>query len=359
MVAVRTRGVDTVPATPYPGPLDAMSPLRILAWALPLALLTALALLLAQSRTSRPESPNRAAGGAPPSDFGFPRTIATSDAGEVFIPRAPRRVVVANTSLVDAVTALVPPDRVAALPRQAETWSAIARDPGEFADVPRFSVFVAEVVLAYEPDLVLCSVHSQPETVTTLRDVAVPTIRFGFPEDLAAVRADLRLVARLLGAEEQLAELDEDLDARIAALRDDRGERAGTSASFYAHDGSEGWSSGSRTAADEILDLAGLRNATAAAGHVGPVRLTFEQLLAIDPDVLVVPREFGEVDGSTDRVLDEEDALRALRAVKDGRIVHLHPSLFSTTSHEIVTAAERLAEEIDSMARSRAERRDR
>ena len=53
-------------------------------------------------------------------------------------------------------------------------------------------------------------------------------------------------------------------------------------------------------------------------------------------------------------LLRQESALRGLSAVKEGHIVTLHPSLFSTSSIEIVTAAEELARAADEMlARTR------
>ena len=177
----------------------------------------------------------------------------------------------------------------------------------------------------------LCSVHSQPETVAALVELGLPVVRFGFPTSLAEVRAQLRLVGDLLGADRRLAELERELDARIARLR-----RTPT-AMFYTHDGSEGWTSGGETIAQAVLELAGLRNAVEQAG---PLRVTLEQILALDPDILIVPLAHGEVDVSTERVL--AGPLAVLPAVRDQQVIRLHPSLFSTTSHDAITAAEEI-----------------
>ncbi|MGA0869733.1 MAG: ABC transporter substrate-binding protein, partial [Planctomycetota bacterium] len=96
----------------------------------------------------------------------------------------------------------------------------------------------------------------------------------------------------------------------------------------------------------DILTLAGLENAAAANGRTGPVRLSLEQVLALDPDLLVIQLPHGEVDRSTERVLAHE--LSALRAVRAGHVHRMHPSLFSTTSHEMVRAAETLARAVSS-----------
>jgi ABC-type Fe3+-hydroxamate transport system substrate-binding protein len=255
-----------------------------------------------------------------------------------------QRVVVANTSLVDTVLALIPRERIAAVPQQALTWSTRLGADGTDPDLPTFPVFTAETVLGFAPDLVLCSVHSLPETVSSLEAAGVRTVRFDFPTGLDDVRAQLRACAELLDAEAQATALQRELDDRIEALADRRKGRPAWRALLFDHDGNEGWSSGAGTPAHDILTLAGLVNAAATAGHTGPVRLSLEQVLALDPDLLVVQQPHGEVDRSTERVLAQE--LAALRAVKQGHVIRLHPSLFSTTSHEMVRAAETLETQV-------------
>lgn len=259
----------------------------------------------------------------------------------------PARVVIANTSLVDTVLALVPRERVVAVPQQALTWSTRLGLPKQADSLATFPAFTAETVLAFEPDLVLCSVHSLPETVSTLEAAGVPTVRFDFPTGLRDVRSQLLRCAELLGADDAADAILRDLDARIEALEEDHAGRPRPRALLFDHDGNEGWSSGAATPAHDILTLAGLDNAAADGDRSGPVRLSLEQVLALDPDVLVVQLPHGEVDRSTERVLAAE--LGTLRAVRDGRIVRLHPSLFSTTSHEMVRAAETLADAVASL----------
>ncbi len=318
---------------------------RAVAWlvALAAAAVAVVAVVNGGTRAPTPAAPTRG------NDDGFPRTIELPAGGEVRLAHRPERIVVANTAVLDAVAALVPPERVAALCRQAFTWSEIARQPAGWENRPSFPVFVAESVLAHDPDLVLCSPHSLPETVTTLQSLGIPVVAVPLAESLDDVFANLDLVARALGAEPQARELRRRLDDRIARLRADASGRAGLRVLLYTWSGDEGWSSGGGTLEDVMLSLAGVRNAASVAGHHGSVRLAIEQILAIDPDVFVVPAAFGEVVDASAARLRNEPALAGLRAVHDDRIIELHPSLFSTTSHEIVTAAERIAAAIDAM----------
>jgi iron complex transport system substrate-binding protein len=323
-----------------------MSPLRLLAWILPLVLLALVSLsyLRKERRPSAPTQPQVAAG-IEDEASGFPRDVRMPEGGTAHLTERPKRVVVANASLMDTVTAIWPPSRLAAIPVQALTWSTIARRPEPFGALPRF----AEEIFALRPDLVICTTLSSAETVSALQQAGVTVFRLPLPEELDGARRDLALIATVLGVEARAQEFDERLQERIEALIRDVGDRTGLRAAFYVHDGSEGWSSGARTPAEEILRIAGLDNATSSAGHIGSVRLSFEELVAMDPELIVVPSAFGEEDGQTAAQLRSESALAAMQAVKRNRIVPLHPSLFATSSIEIVTAAEELAKAVDEL----------
>ncbi|MCC6783227.1 MAG: ABC transporter substrate-binding protein [Planctomycetes bacterium] len=327
-----------------------MSPLRLLAWILPLVLLALVSLsyLRKERRPAAPAEPQVAAG-IEDEASGYPRDVRMPEGGTAHLTERPKRVVVANASLMDTVTAIWPPSRLAAIPVQALTWSTIARRPEPFGALPRFERFDAEEIFALKPDLVICTTLSSAETVSALQQAGVTVFRLPLPEELDGARRDLALIATVLGVEARAQEFDERLQERIEALIRDVGDRTGLRAAFYVHDGSEGWSSGARTPAEEILRIAGLDNATSSAGHIGSVRLSFEELVAMDPELIVVPSAFGEEDGQTAALLRSESALASMQAVKRNRIVPLHPSLFATSSIEIVTAAEELAKAVDEL----------
>ena len=276
------------------------------------------------------------------------RELRLDDGRTVRVPVHPERVVVANTALVDGVVALIEPSRVAALCSQAFTWSSLADEPGPWRELPSFHEFTAETTLALEPDLVLASPFSQPETVATLNRTGLSVVRLTDPTTLDGVLARLATLGELLDARDRAATVTAGLRQRIAALEARAASRSRRpSAAVFTHSGSEGWSAGSDTLQHAALELAGLDNAIAERGVAGPYRLGFEGLLDVDPEILVVPAAFGEVESSTARTLRTHPSLEGLRAVRDDRIVEVPPALFSTTSHEIVTTAEAIARAID------------
>ncbi|MBK8974294.1 MAG: ABC transporter substrate-binding protein [Planctomycetes bacterium] len=274
----------------------------------------------------------------------------------------PQRVVVANTALVDDVTALIGPERVAAICSQAHTWSALGRpdappDLARWRSVPTFDRFVVETLLARRPDLVLCGPYSRAETVATLEASGVRVVRLPDPPDLDGVWSNVAALGDLLGVADRARALLADLDRRVAALREGAARRSALTAVFYTQSGGQGWSSGAHTLADAALELVGLRRPLVeVAGRSETTRLTFDLLLALDPDLLIVPAPFGEVDDETQRALAAETRLAPLTALREGGVIALHPALFSTTSHRIVATAEAIAAAVDARLAERGGR---
>jgi iron complex transport system substrate-binding protein len=312
--------------------------------ALPALLLAAcLVWLFARGQHARPVNLPAVEDGA-----SWPRAIHLPEGLDLVLDGPPARVLLGNASSADMITALVGPERLAALPEQAFKYSVLADQPGAFAGVHTFARFEAEVVLSFDPDLVVVDPWAAIETVARLRELGVKVLSLPAVVALDDVRESLRILGLALGAEEKASALLADLDARVAALRASAPRRAGLRALSYANSGAGGWSAGLGTTNHELITLAGLENATAQAGRRDHVRMSFEDLYALDPDFLLVgDYHAGEDEGSTARLLQAEPALADLRAVREHRILLIPARLFSASSQEIVRGAELLAQAVD------------
>jgi iron complex transport system substrate-binding protein len=281
-------------------------------------------------------------------------------------PARPVRVVPASATAVDLTAALLAPERIAGFPEQALEYSTL-HDAGErFADHPQFYAWLAEPVLALEPDLVVVDPWGARDTNERLREAGVRV--FELPEigSWRDARAALLALAEVLGTEQRAAELVAGLDARVEQLRARAARRRERPRALcYSNFGSAGWSAGADTTVHEMMTLAGLDNVVASGGVQGHVGLTFEQLLLHDPDLILVSRPLvmgeshaGDRGGASERLLRSEAALAGLRAVRDDRIVSLPAWLYAAGSHEIVSGAELLADEVDALL-ARLEQRER
>ena len=279
---------------------------------------------------------------------GFPLWIELASGTRLELPEPPTRILPGNAATVDFVSALIAPERVAALPEAAVGYSRLDELDERWRALPRFHGYSAEIVLALEPDLVLVHNWQSPETTALLLDSGLPVLVSPLPKRWAEITEVLRFLGRVLGVEARAEEVVSDLERRRAALR--RARRGGPElrALSYSNLGTGGTAAGAGTTADVLFELAGLRNAAAEAGLTGHVSVDHERLLAFAPDLIVVGTlAEGEGPAPSKAYLLAQPELAALPAVAERRIVALPPRLFTTTSQELLRAAERLSAEVD------------
>ena len=278
---------------------------------------------------------------------GFPMTIEMSWGVTIEIPAPPQRIIPANAGVVDMITALVDPARIAALPTTADDWSRLAGHPGDYVDHPRYAEFKAENVLAHEPDLIVTSPFNAPDTIRSIEEAGVPVLKMPDTFDLDTVIESLELLGALLDVDDRTNEVIAAIRKRESALLARAESRPTLRAIAYANYGFGGTGQGSESTQHEVFRLAGLRNALAEAGHVGVVKLNYEDLLALDPDLIVVSHREDNGIGVTSDLLREEPALADLRAVREERILSLPARHFFTVSQELLNGGEALADELD------------
>lgn len=191
---------------------------------------------------------------------------------------APQRIVSINLC-TDQLALLLAPERVVAV-------TFLARDPAmstmaETARaVPHAIRGHAEEVAVLRPDLVLGDPFGGGAARAMLERLGIPVVTIAVPDSAAGIAAALRQGGTATGTEARAEALVGALEADLAASPRRNGERA---AFLYPN----AFSTGPGTLADTALRLAGLRN---AFPHHGYGALGLEQLMALAPDVLIVPR---------------------------------------------------------------------
>jgi iron complex transport system substrate-binding protein len=262
----------------------------------------------------------------------------------------PERILPANAAWVDYLSLLVGPERVVALPSEAFGYSRLSDSEGEWRALAPFPAFDAERVLALAPDLVLVHSWQNPETVAALEAAGVAVLSRSVPRTWDEVLSTLAVLGEALGEPARADALAAALQVRRAELRARARPFEGLAALTYTNLGAGGWTSGSGTTGNVLLELAGLRNA--AGSFAGDVPADAERLLALAPDLIVVGRpDASEQTPPSAQFLRSEPALAWLAAVREDRIVTLAPALFTSLSPELLTGAERLVDELERLER--------
>lgn len=282
----------------------------------------------------------------------FPMTLAWAGA-EFVLSAPPQRILPANAAWIDYVSLLVGPERVVALPAEAFGYSRLASAPGAWAELPPFPVFEGERILALAPDLVLAHTWQNPETIAGLLRARVPVLVVPVPESWSEITATLALLGAVLGVPERAQVVASELAARRTHLSARAARFAGLRALSYTNLGAGGWTSGSGTTGQILLELAGLCNAAAEAGLTGDVPADQERLLALAPDFFLVSRpDRTEHSPPSASFLLAEPALAHLEALRARRIVTLAPALFSSASPELLRGAEELVDALEEWERA-------
>lgn len=210
----------------------------------------------------------------------------------------------------------VSPDALAQLPAALRTLPVVGRLAG------RGSTVSLERLLAMQPDLVLDAGDFDANCRDSAERVWKQT---AIPFELIAGRlpdhpAQLRHVGRLLGAAARGEALAQAAEAQLALVREVLATRpAATRPTVYYGRGSDGLESGlSGSINTEVIEFCGGRNVAASAG--GLARVSFEQLLAWDPDVILTQ------DAGFAAHAAQDPRWRALRAVRERRL-HCAPVL--------------------------------
>ena len=253
---------------------------------------------------------------------------------------APVRVVSQTVGTDELLLALAEPGQIAALSHLARNpvFSTTAQQAEAY---PQLVLGDSETILRHAPTLVLMTDYSRAELVAQIRRAGVRVLVFSRYKTLDDVYANLRLLARELGAEAKAEALIADCEARVAALREKLRDRKPVrilAPSIY------GMLAGTDTTFQDLCDNAGAENIAATVGGLsGHASAPSERMLTWPIEVLVVSGETTEA-----ALAPYRDLLpyKLMPSVREGRAVLMPENLLACVSHHRIDGYERLARQL-------------
>ena len=79
------------------------------------------------------------------------------------------------------------------------------------------------------------------------------------------------------------------------------------------------WTAGTKTTVNELIRIAGLRNAAAEAGIIGNNKISIEQIIQIDPDVVLIGTGY-QRDADFQKSIEKDPRFSTVKAVREKRI---------------------------------------
>jgi iron complex transport system substrate-binding protein len=197
-----------------------------------------------------------------------------------------------------------------------------------------------EALLALAPELVVTAGYTRAEPIVLLDRAGVPVIGIGTLAGLDDVLRAIATLGEAVGEVERAEGVARSLRARMQAVQDRpvplRRPRV------LVWEG--GFTYGAGTMPDDLVRRAGGIDAAAIAGLHGPVPITEEGAIALDPDVVVVPTEDVSPRWHDPSLVGDAPVWRAVRAVRDARVYGVPRAWIGSVSHHAVRALEVLSD---------------
>ncbi|MEN6566243.1 MAG: ABC transporter substrate-binding protein [Veillonellales bacterium] len=240
----------------------------------------------------------------------------------VEMPGKPQRIVTLSACTDGIILGMLPTERLAAI-------NSLLDDPvssnivGKANKIPaKIRNPSAEQIVALRPDLVIVPDWSGADVVATLRDIGLKVVVCKGPCNVEDVRETIQLLAKAIDEEEQgsrlLAAMEqklEEIQGKVRAIPAQERKTVVLISLMPSY-------GGSGCMFDDMCNYANVVNGIAAAGIQNGQVLSKEQLVAVNPDVLILPayRDHGTYDvESFRRKFLQDPSLQTLKAVRGKR----------------------------------------
>ncbi len=272
---------------------------------------------------------------------GWPREVEGLN-GVVSIPAKPVRIITASVGHDEMTLAIVPSDRLVAIggATKNETYSNVAHLVQEKAEISRDP----EVIIAQSPDVVVTSPFFPIEVVEALIRAGIPVIQTELEQGPEARISAILLMGYIYGEEERAWEFADEVQARYDALVEITSVQEPKPRVLALTQYSDTlWVAGGRSTEGGVITAAGGLNAAEDAGVTGNQTTSLEGVIAMAPDIIIIPQPVAFGAEEFRQSLLEHEALAELPAIKNGAVFVVESKHFTTLSYWNIRGAEDLA----------------
>lgn len=259
---------------------------------------------------------------------------AVDDLGRnITLEEYPERIVSTAPSNTEILFALGLGDRVVGVTEYCDyPEEAVGKEK-----IGGFSTVDVERVLELVPDMVLASTKTGAENIEKLEELGVTVVVLQ-PKNVAGVLEDIKLVGKLAGVEDRADSLESAMKDRIEAVQKETQDLEKPKV-FYVVWHDPLMSAGSGTFISDLIGMAG--GANIAQDMEGYKTISLEAVVDRNPDVIIASTGPGQ--HSTYDFVIEEELLKDVSAVKNGRVYAIDKNIVSRAGPRIVDGLEEFA----------------
>lgn len=276
----------------------------------------------------------------------FPVTVEVPGADPLTIESEPQRIAVLSPDAAIALHELGATDRLVAIPQSArnETLNAYAADLADVPnDVPGDTSPEPEQVVAWDPDLIVVTARhtGEQDASAQLGATGVPVLSLtnGWSTSTAVIE-NLALLGQATGTAERADALAAEIEDGVADVRERAaGAEATPSVAILSNQAHTPFINASTSLVSELVVNGGGENVAGAIGVQKTMPVQPEQLVAANPDRIMLVDVTGKGEGSFDSLL-ANPAVADLAAVRDGN-VKMFPGheVYGLAGREIVSGS--------------------
>ena len=274
-------------------------------------------------------------------NFDWPREVEGLN-GLVTIPSKPLRLITASVGHDEIAVSLIPLSRLVGVgdPTKNATFSNVASLVQDLPTVTRDP----ETIIALSPDVVITSPFFPADGIDALARLDIPIVQTDLVQGPEERKDNILLMGYILGEEmraiEFAAEVGERYDSLIALTASSAPKPRVAALTQYSD---SIWTAGADSTEGGVITAAGGINAAEEAGIVANATTSLEGVIAMSPDIVIIPQpaEYG-ADEFRQALLDNE-ALAEVPAIKNGQVHIVESKHFTTLSHWNILGVEELA----------------
>lgn len=254
------------------------------------------------------------------------------------VPDKPERVIPVGVSTEDMVMALIGPENIAALGSLPNNF------PEESKQIKKRIKMNTEAILALQPDLLIVPDWVDQEMVITLRALKVPVYVYKAPRTVESSEQVILELSDLLNERSRGETIVDSMQQRLAkvkAFTDTVQNRK--IVGFY---GALGLTGGTGSTFDNITHVINAANAAALLGLDVSDSGNREDLIRINPDVIIIPSnvysfdQYKEIEVTS---LYTDPALKDVKAVKNHQVYVIDARWIMSYSQFMVNGIEEMA----------------
>jgi iron complex transport system substrate-binding protein len=271
---------------------------------------------------------------------GFPKVLIDQTGRRLVLPQKPARIVSVTLATDEILLALVEPSRLLGVTYLAvdERLSSMTR---EAAAIPHIVRADPEQIISLQPDLVFVASYLRGEFIRLLQAAGLVLFQLQEYNSMAEIQQNIRLIGHAVGEDARAEGLVAAMQARLQALEERLRPIGDRPRVLYW--GSHGHTAGRLTSIDDLITYAGGENLAATYGIIGFANLSAEQVLAMNPQVIV--------SGSFDQDAPRGSPASLMHPALQGTDALQHGRVYTIPSRYLVTISQFIVDGVEAFAR--------